>query len=833
MPGQIPSHGPFSMNGALLGSTPLSASSLPVFKFRSRHDMVDWRHFSAIDVERVARELDVAVLQENITSVAFCNLDSERCPHCQNPMDPVLLKVFKLAQLTIEYLLHSQDFLTASIQLLEERLQGALDQHEKTKQEVTKQAEELKAVKEESRRRKKMIATQQLLIQAGANNYHKCHFCDKSFMNYSYLQSHVQRRHPEVTDAERQRKKQAQRMEDELEDLRERLKLTRSQLEAEREADALQRTQEAEAARRREEEGKKEFENWKEEERKKFYQEMDSLRLLFTQEFKEIANKNSSIETKLKELQMSGVTTSNLGMLRDEDEQGEREQTEQELKALWERSRKQKTEWKKKMRELQRDYMVEKEELKQENERLRAALSQDQRDATDKFQQQILSLSSKVKEQNKVIRLQDEKIRKLSSKNVQEMKDTLDRKQKLLEALRRNPNFVQQFQPILEELLEEKLESMGLRKDTKGIPSQTYKSLQAALDTQRELKAKKFLELMSLRKKFAQEVTRRVKQTQKSQSNAIPTTSPTSVKSLRKDWSQYATPKPKKSQVITSHPVQSTAPKPVPRTRVPVPTSTSYSAVPRASTPPFSSEEETIEDSAYVTSPRAKDTPHIRVIQSMPKEEAPAVSEDDWSESDYSMEEVSPCTRASPVKSPQGTMVQHMAKNLERQLSVQGKKPVGGIKIHTPQITTPSNSRNAAKRSQLSDEESDLEISSIEEITDAVTPMDNRPKAAARQSTDSVGSQGTSVWSSSSGSRPGEAQVVFVLFQHSSRLQCLVVVFWTLRLFLLSLLQLVHQNPPFTCPLKLVLGKSVSRTERSWYRQFPEKQHFNYRYRTE
>nr|XP_006001815.1 PREDICTED: zinc finger protein DZIP1L [Latimeria chalumnae] len=791
MPGQIPSHGPFSMNGALLGSTPLSASSLPVFKFRSRHDMVDWRHFSAIDVERVARELDVAVLQENITSVAFCNLDSERCPHCQNPMDPVLLKVFKLAQLTIEYLLHSQDFLTASIQLLEERLQGALDQHEKTKQEVTKQAEELKAVKEESRRRKKMIATQQLLIQAGANNYHK----DRIMIFASgYL-------------TERQRKKQAQRMEDELEDLRERLKLTRSQLEAEREADALQRTQEAEAARRREEEGKKEFENWKEEERKKFYQEMDSLRLLFTQEFKEIANKNSSIETK--------------------------------------------TEWKKKMRELQRDYMVEKEELKQENERLRAALSQDQRDATDKFQQQILSLSSKVKEQNKVIRLQDEKIRKLSSKNVQatpaiqedeeeeeeeeeeEMKDTLDRKQKLLEALRRNPNFVQQFQPILEELLEEKLESMGLRKDTKGIPSQTYKSLQAALDTQRELKAKKFLELMSLRKKFAQEVTRRVKQTQKSQSNAIPTTSPTSVKSLRKDWSQYATPKPKKSQVITSHPVQSTAPKPVPRTRVPVPTSTSYSAVPRASTPPFSSEEETIEDSAYVTSPRAKDTPHIRVIQSMPKEEAPAVSEDDWSESDYSMEEVSPCTRASPVKSPQGTMVQHMAKNLERQLSVQGKKPVGGIKIHTPQITTPSNSRNAAKRSQLSDEESDLEISSIEEITDAVTPMDNRPKAAARQSTDSVGSQGTSVWSSSSGSRPGEAQVVFVLFQHSSRLQCLVVVFWTLRLFLLSLLQLVHQNPPFTCPLKLVLGKSVSRTERSWYRQFPEKQHFNYRYRTE
>lgn len=29
----------------------------------------------------------------------------------------------------------------------------------------------------------------------------QCQFCEKSFLNYSYLQAHVQRRHPEVTDS--------------------------------------------------------------------------------------------------------------------------------------------------------------------------------------------------------------------------------------------------------------------------------------------------------------------------------------------------------------------------------------------------------------------------------------------------------------------------------------------------------------------------------------------------------------------------------------------------------------------------------------------------------
>lgn len=156
-----------------LSGSPFGAYPLPTFKFQPRSESVDWRRISALDVDRVARELDVATLQENITGVTFCNLDREACSRCGQPVDPVLLKVLRLAQLTIEYLLHCQDCLSAGVAQLEARLQASLGQQQRGQQELGRQADELKGVREESRRRRKMIGTlQQLLLQTGVHGYH-------------------------------------------------------------------------------------------------------------------------------------------------------------------------------------------------------------------------------------------------------------------------------------------------------------------------------------------------------------------------------------------------------------------------------------------------------------------------------------------------------------------------------------------------------------------------------------------------------------------------------------------------------------------------------------
>ena len=146
---------------------------IPPFRFQPRRVGVDWHRFSAVDVERVAREVDVAVLQEHIAGVTFCNLDGERCPHCGQPADPVLLKVLRMAQLSIEYLLHCQERLGTSLAVHTQRLQAAHTELACTQQRAAEQAAQLRGAKEESRRWKKLIAVQQLLLQPGPNTYCK------------------------------------------------------------------------------------------------------------------------------------------------------------------------------------------------------------------------------------------------------------------------------------------------------------------------------------------------------------------------------------------------------------------------------------------------------------------------------------------------------------------------------------------------------------------------------------------------------------------------------------------------------------------------------------
>ncbi|RXN14009.1 zinc finger DZIP1L-like protein [Labeo rohita] len=179
---------PFTMLGQFSPVAPYSALSTPPpwnpahllqpfrFRFRSRTEPVDWRRLSALDVERVERDMDVDVLQNFITTVTFCAVEGERCPNCRGPADPSLIKLLRMSQLSTEYLLHCQDLLSSQLSGLEERLQAALALVQRGEEQRAELAKNLQEAKQENRQRKKLIATQQLLLQASANNYHKVVF---------------------------------------------------------------------------------------------------------------------------------------------------------------------------------------------------------------------------------------------------------------------------------------------------------------------------------------------------------------------------------------------------------------------------------------------------------------------------------------------------------------------------------------------------------------------------------------------------------------------------------------------------------------------------------
>lgn len=125
---------------------------------------MDWRRINAVDIELVVSQLDVDALQEHISTVTFCSLDGERCQRCQSPVDPALVKLLRLAQLTVEWLLHCQEFLTLNLHAAEERLVAAGKEREQLLAQQKKQEEKVKALTAELKQRRKVIRTQQSML---------------------------------------------------------------------------------------------------------------------------------------------------------------------------------------------------------------------------------------------------------------------------------------------------------------------------------------------------------------------------------------------------------------------------------------------------------------------------------------------------------------------------------------------------------------------------------------------------------------------------------------------------------------------------------------------
>ncbi|KAM9274837.1 LOW QUALITY PROTEIN: cilium assembly protein DZIP1L [Cariama cristata] len=528
-----PLHQPMLGAAGISGASQLTVPvDIPRFHFQPRQVSLDWHHFSTINVERVAWEVDVTTLQEHITSITFCNLDEERS-HCRQPADPILLKVLRMAQLSIEYLLHCQEHLRTSLAMHDQHLQAACTELACTQQQAADQMAQFRVAKE-SKMWEKLNTGQQLVLQSGPNINCKRHLCDKAFLNDSFLQAHMQCQHAEATETERQKMKQAAQMKDEVEELKAKLWEMQQQLKAKREAEKLCREQETERARQRAEKVR-DLEKWKEEEMKKLHEEVNDLRQLLLTAFKDMDSRISAVEGKLQELQVRKVVESSLGTLQGDDTKEAQS---------WAPSRAEP--------QGKRERMAG--QLKKENKTLHAAPSQDQQTVTDHVNQQTDALSTHLGEQPKVMKSQEEKIKPLSASKLEVTQEvtkvvadeessgranaTRVGRQILLKALWRNPDLLKQSHRIVKEVLEEKLESMGIKSAINGISTQTYKKLQALVRLEQKQKDEEFPNLLHLRDELDQAVMEKVKQYNMlssalpQQVSVIPAQSPKSPRSL-------------------------------------------------------------------------------------------------------------------------------------------------------------------------------------------------------------------------------------------------------------------------------------------------------------
>uniref|UniRef100_T1IWF7 C2H2-type domain-containing protein n=1 Tax=Strigamia maritima TaxID=126957 RepID=T1IWF7_STRMM len=254
--------------------------------FRKRNERIDWRKIASIDLERISRELDFDTLQDNIANVAFCNIECELDPrNC----DPNYTKLFRLAQLIIEYLLHSQDYLSHTVVALEEKCRFLTSQFECEKKHRAGTEELIKSLKCDVKKYKKLNSSQKNpTLQQTMAECHACPFCPKIFLTSEYLQMHMKRRHLETCQPETQNQvaELVDKLEKEVSDLKEQLYLTQLQLQDHHKTKTSDDMQE-----------------WKVQQLESQKKEIESIRDLFMKEMREINDRTTFAEYCVNNLQ--------------------------------------------------------------------------------------------------------------------------------------------------------------------------------------------------------------------------------------------------------------------------------------------------------------------------------------------------------------------------------------------------------------------------------------------------------------------------------------------------------------------------------------------------
>ncbi|KAB1267574.1 Zinc finger protein DZIP1 [Camelus dromedarius] len=703
--------------GAAMACAPPSAASgpLPFFQFRPRLESVDWRRLSAIDVDKVAGAVDVLTLQENIVNITFCKLEDEKCPHCQSGVDPVLLKLIRLAQLTIEYLLHSQEFLTSQLHNLEERLLLSLADCEQSKQLLSKQAGQIKLLKEECKRRKKMISTQQLMMEAKASYYQQTlnvndsdccmmwpdvteksaiyvtrplriklfykvifsaatlrsltlvifevltfYFGFHTFHVYTHRHMYI---HSVMCTSASEYKKRAQtdKLQNEIDMLKEQLQLTKSQLEAAQHAHAVRFSKEYEMQKTKEEEFLKLFDRWKEEEKEKLVDEMEKVKEMFMKEFKELTSKNSALEYQLSEIQKSNMQIkSNIGTLKDAHEfKEERPQCPQDFQNVMQLLDSQESKWTARVQALHQEHKKEKSRLLSHIEKLRTSMIDDLNASNVFYKKRIEELGQRLQEQNELIITQRQQIKEFTSKplnsvsepkeqafsshilepieEVSEEEKGRDNEQKLnnthlRKALRNNPSLTKEVRTVLEQSLVEKLQTLGINADIRGIPSDRLNRVLRTVESARHEREKQIPNIQQIRKFLEHQVSCKIEERTLLTAGKVK-------KNIMEDHF------PRKSSTIA--------------------------------TPPFSSEEELDDDDLI----RAYASPDLLPVQLSKSNKSSlgkstTKSDTDWTEgSEIEDSDISP--------KPTGTSIKTLTGKVEKTVSNHKNvnKPVGGINV--------------------------------------------------------------------------------------------------------------------------------------------------------
>ncbi|XP_016423455.1 zinc finger protein Dzip1-like [Sinocyclocheilus rhinocerous] len=643
----------------------------------------------------------------------------------------------------------------------------------------------------------------------------QCQHCEKAFMNASFLQSHMQRRHPTEFDiklmTDNQKKIQTMKLQEEINKLQEQLTLVTSQMETQQKDCTAKQEKEL---IQRQEEFKRQLEIWKEEEKMRMNSKIDEVKQACQRDMDSMHQKNRNLENELLKLQHKNIQQSVQPVQTQPSTPASNEHW-QEVVKLQQKLHKQEVKWAGKTQKIKEEYDSEKSLLQEELFKLRSAVSE----GREESRRQVQELSHRLQEQQQIITSQNKQMKQISSKppaitvqrevvaapapetkakvvlsdssSISEGHTESRSWQQEVQELLKNPGLRRDMRLAAQQNLEDRLQSLGI-KGVSGLSEGTFKSTMTQVITDRQKRQEEDPACRRALKEISHKLEQRVKE-RNTEQPAKPKQHEQVVQSRPRSSSFPSTV----TRVVSGPaPKQQHTPQPTPRSRT--------STVPKTSTPlqhhrtpPFSSDEESSEEEesskeeetpqtqkkstlvnsttvkAQTAKTQQRSTPPAPAVRSAAavisadRTDVTALSESDSEWTDGSeMEELNlsqlhkHTDQNGNVEKITHSNVKTLSKSLEKQLEARGpKKPAGGVNMLLEKPTAVKNIKQDAKKelkyTDEDDEDDDWDISSLEDVP-AVTKPSQCP-VPIRKSLDKSLDTSTSVWGSSTakGQKPG------------------------------------------------------------------------------
>ncbi|KAG3013594.1 hypothetical protein PC123_g13876 [Phytophthora cactorum] len=204
------------------------------FAFRQRAGKLDTRAIARLDLEKIAATTDIETIQRHLENLAFSDVTLDDVQHYS---DAYFLKLFQIAQLTLEYLMHVQDSLVDHSEGLEKQSEQLMTECQQLETENGQHEADIASLKREIRQKQRTMATLELMLlnvsassrinnsaeenaareannlvdellanqadsaateEGSITNAVSCVLCGKRFVSAEYLLRHQQRRHQDT-----------------------------------------------------------------------------------------------------------------------------------------------------------------------------------------------------------------------------------------------------------------------------------------------------------------------------------------------------------------------------------------------------------------------------------------------------------------------------------------------------------------------------------------------------------------------------------------------------------------------------------------------------------